>query len=153
MKKRLLLFLLSGFAFAKAISAQTNATTEDVAGIYKDKYSLEGGKFTDGTEHWWKLILHPDGRFEYHNFRKLPHQDEENFYGGGNWEVSGRTVTFSNDDEDVNQKHQIDFDGAKARFFMPSPRSKRKVKQKRYIHFFESENSVVESLKLFRADD
>ncbi|RMB56881.1 hypothetical protein EAX61_12500 [Dokdonia sinensis] len=153
MKKQLLLFIVFGFAFAKAVTAQTNATIEDVAGIYVDKYSLEEAKFKDGSEHWWKLTLQLDGTFEYHNFRKLPHQDEENFYGGGTWKVSGRTVTFLDVDNDINEKYQINFDGAKARLFMPSPRSKRKVKQKRYIHFFESENSVVESLKLFRADD
>lgn len=151
MKQKLLLFFLFFYAFAKIGTAQTSAfTPEDVAGVYGKGYdTMEPVQnFGEITQVGWKLTLSPDGRFEYHNFRKSKDREDEHWKARGNWTFKKNVVFFTTAPGDINETYFVDLNNSKARFFKKSPRNKSLKPQPTYIHFFESDYNLTRTLKL-----
>lgn len=155
MKTRLL-FLILFYAFAKAGIAQTTTyTTEDVNGIYGKSFSNNEQEQHYGsvTTINRSIILSPDGRFEYHNFRQIKDQEEEHWYAQGNWTLEGKVISFTTTEQDINDKYTINLNNSKARFFKKSPRNTSLKAQPTYIRFFKSDNRTIQGLKLFKNNE
>ena len=156
MRIKTLLVLIAFYTFVKTVPAQTHPyTTEDVVGTYTKNHndSLEKINFGTVTKLHRSLILFPDGRFEYHNFRKLQDQKDENWYARGTWTLNGKVISFSNTEKDLSMPNTIDLNNTKARFFKKSPRNKSPKKQPTYIQFYQSENRIIKRLKLFKTNE
>ena len=156
MRIKTLLILITFYAFTKALPAQTHPyTIEDVVGTYTKKHndSLEKLNYGTVTKLHRSLTLFPDGRFEYHNFRKLQDQEDENWYARGTWTLNGKIISFSNTEKDLSMPNTIDLNNTKARFFKKSPRNKSLKKQPTYIQFYQSENRIIKRLKLFKTNE
>ena len=158
MKNKLLLLvvLVFTFAFAKTGTAQTSAfTKDDVSGVYSKGFETtsESLKFNASTKFTRSLKLSPNGRFEYHNFRQLKGQEEEHWWARGNWKLEDKVVIFTTTENDMNNQFTIDINNTKARFFKKSARSKSPKNQPTYIQFFESENQILQHLKLTKTDE
>ena len=158
MKNKLLLLvvLVFTFAFAKTGTAQTSAfTKDDVSGVYSIGFETtsESSKFSASTKFTRSLALSPDGRFKYHNFRQLKDQEEEHWWARGNWTLEGKVVIFTTTENDMNDQFTIDLNNTKARFFKKSPRNKSPKIQPTYIQFFESENQILQHLKITKTDE
>ena len=101
----------------------------------------------------YKLTLNQDGTFLFHSYTKDKHgvPPEVNKYGKGNWKAEKNTVLFFADKEnDMDNKHDLDFNGSKARFISKSPRDKTDRIVKTSLQFFESKIFWIERLKILK---
>ncbi len=141
MKPLLLLITLSA-------SISVTAQWETFAGNYNHRYELQDGGVIE-----YKLSLHPDGAFSFHNFRKLTCVlcSEENQYGKGSWTSKNNEIYFSTHTEtDLDDTHTLDFSGTKARSNRRSSRNKSSKVVKESIRFYASEIPWLKGWELFR---
>jgi hypothetical protein len=101
----------------------------------------------------YKLTLNQDGTFLFHSYTKdeqgIP--PEVNKYGKGKWKAEKNTVLFFADKEnDIDEKHDLDFNGSKARFISKSPRDKTDRIVETSLQFFESKIFWIERLKILK---
>lgn len=108
---------------------------ETVSGTYN--YTFNGSNGSTGET----IILHADGSFEIHTFKKLEggHPLEEYTYGKGTWELKKKIIHFSTTETDFDSKFTLNLNTTEARFDAKSPRDM-------------SNNDVPTTLKIFKSE-
>jgi len=109
----------------------------------------------DREEHLiqYTLTLNENGTFLFHSY--VNHNRgiswEENKYGKGNWSLDGKIVSFfTHEQNDLDEKHTLDFSNSKARFITKPLRDKTDRIIKTRLQFFESEIFWIERLKILK---
>ena len=141
MKQILLLITIS-------TSITVTAQWEIFTGEYNKRYELKDGGIIE-----YRLSLHPDGTFSFHNYRKLTCSmcAEENQYGKGTWTAKKNDIYFfTNKERDVDDIHTLDFTNTKARSNRKSPRNKSSKVNQESIRFYSSEIPWLKGWELFR---
>ena len=115
MKNLLIIFFVQ---FTGSIAAQPGVH----AGIYEVKHEASNGDF-----HEYRMTLNPDGTFLFHSHSEIalgiPPENEK--YGKGTWRTEKNTIIFSTDKlTELDEIHNLDFNGTKARYDTKSPRDK-----------------------------
>ncbi len=142
MKAIITIFLL---IYKITISAQS----DKVAGEYALTLGNEESHLID-----YKLTLNQDGTFYFHSYSNIKRGIPPivNKYGKGKWSEEKNVITFKSDKQnDLDEKHTLDFTVTKARFITKSPRDKTDKIIKTRLQFLESEIpwiSRIEMLKL-----
>ncbi|WP_418602946.1 hypothetical protein [Hwangdonia sp.] len=116
-----------------------------------DYYRTLGSAETHIIE--YKLVLNQNGIFLFHSYsnNKQGIPSEVNKYGKGKWKVEKNVVSFFTDKEnDIDEKHTLDFNGSKARFISKSPRDKTDRIVETNLQFFESKIFWIERLKILK---
>ncbi|MEE9362351.1 MAG: hypothetical protein V3U92_07120 [Cellulophaga sp.] len=134
------LFLISSLT----LFSQSNQMISD----YNRTLGKEGAHLIE-----YKLTLSQDGTFYFHsyssNIQGIP--PEVNKYGKGKWKAKKNIVSFFTDKEnDIDEKHTLDFNNSKARFISKSPRDKTDKIVKTSLQFFESKIFWIEKMKIFK---
>lgn len=143
MKYLLLMLFLVGHI---SLSAQTDS--------HAGTYGLSSADNSDATLKW-TLSLKPDGTFLYHFYRNLNCDScpDENFYGQGTWKAEKNLITFTSDEkDDMDETHTMNFKNTKARINRKSPRDISNKTIKESIIFYSSELFTIKGLELFKVD-
>lgn len=101
----------------------------------------------------YKLTLNQDGTFLFHSYsnNKKGIPPEVNKYGKGKWKAEKSIILFFTDKEnDIDEKHSLDFNGSKARFVSKSPRDKTDRIVETSLQFFESTIFWIERLRILK---
>ncbi|AXP81572.1 hypothetical protein CJ739_2499 [Mariniflexile rhizosphaerae] len=101
----------------------------------------------------YKLTLNQDGTFFFHSYsnNKKGIPPEVNKYGKGTWKADKNIISFFTDKKnDIDEKHNLDFENSKARFISKSPRDKTDKIIKTSLRFFESKIFWIEKLQIFK---
>jgi len=141
MKTIILLFLI-------AITTSIYSQTTEYTGIYKRHFDING----EGTIEYL-LDLKPDGTFTFHNYRKISAKNrEENQYGKGTWKIERNNVLYfyTIKENDLDEKHTLNFTNTKARFITKSLRDTSDKEVKNHLRFYDSEIPWIKGNKLFR---
>ena len=107
----------------------------------------------DGTKIKWTLTLKEDGTFFYNFYRDIVGEFnlEENFYGKGTWKAEKSLIFFyTNKETDLNETYTVDFTNSKARYTTKSPRDTSGKVVKTSLRFYESDNTFIKGLELFK---
>lgn len=98
------------FTICYGISAQNDA----ISIVYEKIYDINGEGILKR-----QLLLHSDGTFYYHTYRRINDISPEiNLYGKGTWTSKKDLLIFSADEAtDLDEKHSLNFNGSKARIF------------------------------------
>jgi len=141
MKTTLLLFVLT---FALPLVAQP----KKYVGNYEMDFDINGKGVIE-----YQLSLNEDGTFLFHFYRKIDtsHPDE-NQYGKGNWKVGKANVLYftTNENNDLDETHTLNFTNSKARFYEKSPRDKSAKIIKKHLRFYDSDIPWVKGMKLIK---
>ena len=101
----------------------------------------------------YSLALNPDGTFLFHSFEnhKRGISKGKNQYGKGKWKLDGKVVSFFTDkEEDIDEKHTLDFSNSKARFITKPPRDKTDRVVETSLQFFQSGIFWIERLRILK---
>jgi hypothetical protein len=101
----------------------------------------------------YKLSLYQDGTFFFHYYSKIKQgiPPEKNKYGKGKWTIKDNMVSFFSDKQnDLDEKHTLDFNNSKARFVTKSPRDKTDQVIKTKLSFLESEIPWMKRIDLLK---
>lgn len=101
----------------------------------------------------YKLTLNLDGTFKFHSYTN--HQNGipsiVHKYGKGTYTLDGKVVSFiTNKENDLDEKHTLDFSGSRARFITKPSRDQTDRIIKTRLKFFESEIFWIEGLDIFK---
>jgi hypothetical protein len=141
MKSLITLFLLLS-------SLSLFSQSENVAGKYARSFEM---KNDDALK--YEMTLNTDGTFTlyYHSFIKQGIPQEKNSYGKGTWTVVNNVVTFSTDAQnDIDEKHTLDFTNTKARFITKSPRDKTDKVVETKLQFLKSDIPWMSRIDLLK---
>jgi hypothetical protein len=129
-------------------SAILFAQANEVAGDY---FLRIGDEKTHVFE--YKLALHSDGTFsfEYYSNIKQGFPPEVKKYGKGKWTVENKVVSFTSDkQEDLDEKHTLDFTNSEARFVSKNPRDMSDQIVKTRLRFLESDIPWMKAIEIFK---
>ncbi|WP_194419546.1 hypothetical protein [Muriicola marianensis] len=138
------------FIIVQLYAFSSFSQTDAVPGDYFLKVGNEQEHLIEYT-----LTLNPDGTFFFHSFRdhKKGIPEKTHTYGKGIWRMDGIVVSFSTDQkEDIDEKHTLDFTNSKARFITKSPRDKTDRTVKTRLQFFKSDIFWVEKLEILKSE-
>ncbi|MCX7551429.1 hypothetical protein [Xanthomarina sp. F2636L] len=96
--------------------------TKTITGTYQFIFEGSNGSFGE------KIILHPDGTFNIHSFKKLDGSNppETNIFGKGTWKLDKKMVHFTTIETDFDSKFTLDLNHTQARFNTKSSRDTNK---------------------------
>ena len=120
------------------------------AGVYIIDHTNDS---IDGSKTKWTLTLDEDGTFLYNFYRDIVGEfnPEENFYGKGTWKAEKSLIFFyTNKETDLNKTYTVDFTNSKARYTTKSPRDTSGKVVKTSLRFYESDNTFIKGLELFK---
>lgn len=124
------------------------AQEDNVIGNYTNKL----GK-VDSHQFEYELTLNQDRTFFFHYYSNIKQGNppEVNKYGKGTWTEENKVISFFSDKQnDLDEKHTLDFTNSKARFIIKSPRDKTDQIIKTRIRFLESDIFWIKGIELFK---
>ncbi|HLT34534.1 MAG TPA: hypothetical protein VKZ98_12125 [Aquaticitalea sp.] len=129
-----------------SMTAQT--TIEDVAGFYEVTYDANNALIID------KLILNADGTFVFHEYDKhdLGIPPERNKYAKGTWKLEKNLILFTSGENDLDEKHTLNFNKSKARFISKPSRDTSSRDIKTSIRFIQSEIAWITGRTLLKSN-
>ena len=101
----------------------------------------------------YKLSLSQGGTFFFHYYSNIKQgiPPEINKYGKGRWTVENNVVSFFADKQnDLDEKHTLDFTDSKARFITKSPRDQTDQIVKTRLKFLKSEISWMRTIEMLK---
>ncbi len=123
----LLLLIITSTAFSQ---------TEIYTGVYKIHHDINDEGTLD-----YKLTLKKDSTYTFHSYRKINAKNpEENLYGKGTWNIEKNNVLYfyTNTENDLDEKHSLDFTNTKARYITKNPRDQSDKEIKTHLRIYES---------------
>ena len=138
------LILMATIAISHIIIAQTPSL--------QGKYELNLGANSEWGKIKYELSLKSDGTFNFHFYRKLAKNPEENKYGKGTWTIKNNQVYFTSNTLDLDDNHTLNFNNSVARFKFKSPRDKSDRIVKTALIFYESSIYWVEGMQIFKVE-
>lgn len=116
------------------------------------KYELNLGENDNWGKIKYELSLKADGTFNFHFYRKLDKNPEENKFGKGTWKIENNQVYFTTKTIDLDENHTLNFNNSIARFKFKSPRDTSDRVVKTALIFYESSIFWVEGMQIFKVD-
>lgn len=118
--------------------------SEAIIGTYQ--FTFDGSNGTFGE----RLVLHANGSFDFHSFKKLDGMDppESVSYGKGTWDLKNNVVYFSTLETDFDKKFTLDLNNTQARFSSKSPRDTTNRNTLTTLTIFKSEIAWLIGRKL-----
>ena len=141
MKKAFLLLLI-------IITSSTFSQNEKYVGNYSIHYDINDEGTLD-----YKLVLKKDGTYTFHSYRKINAKNpEENLYGKGTWNIEKNNVLYfyTNTENDLDEKHTLDFTNTKARYITKNPRDTSNKEVKTHLRIYDSEISWIKGRKFYK---
>ena len=135
----LLLLVFSSIVFSQ---------TERYTGTYIMYHVIN----TEGSLEY-TLELLSNGTFTFHNYRKITVKNpEENQYGKGTWKIEKNNVLYfyTDQENDLDDKHILDFNNTKARYVTKNPRNKSDKEVKTNLRFYNSEIPWIKGVTLYK---
>lgn len=135
--------------FILCIVSSIIVTAQDISGTYQFE---SGSKDSNEFKLVRTLQLHPDGTFEYYNYRYIEKgiPKETHIYGKGTWTQNKKRIIFFSESSDLDDKFTLNFTGTQARFISKSPRDKTNRVIETAIQFYETEIGILKGLKLIK---
>jgi len=101
----------------------------------------------------YNLVLGANGRFNFHFYRKNDCDIcvEENQFGQGSWESSGRKLILTADPEkDLDDKFMLNLHDSKAHYIAKNPRDRTDKVALIRLRFYQSRIFWVKGMELFK---
>ena len=120
---------------------------QDISGAYQAIYDTSNSYIS------YNLMLEAGGRFSFHFYRKNDCDScvEENLYGQGNWEASGRKLILTADPErDLNDKFTLNLHDSKAHYIAKHSRDKTDKVVPIRLRFYQSGILWVKGMELLK---